>query len=286
MRIFSLISCFLLLSLGGSFLFAQTHCTKANRDLCEAHLQKLSTNNPSASSIQELAVRVGKGFIGTPYVAKTLELGGTEKLVVDLQGLDCTTFLENVVVFARLAKKNQLDFEAFQQELEIIRYRDGKQGAYPTRLHYFTEWISNNEEKGLLKDITADIGGSPYPKRIDFMSTHRSAYAQLASDEYLNLIKQAEAGLNTRKRFYIPKDKIASLESGIQSGDLIAITTTIKGLDVSHVGMAYKQKGRIHLLHASTRSNKVEISAVPLANYLARSKSQAGIMVCRLQEPG
>jgi len=267
-------------------LFAQTHCTKANRDICEAHLQKLKSVDQKTLSIQEMAVQVAKDFMGTPYVAKTLELEGAEKLVVDLQGLDCTTFLENVVVFARLAKKNQLSFDAFQEELELIRYRDGQQGAYPTRLHYFTEWIANNEEKGLVKDITASIGGSPYPKRIDFMSTHRSAYVQLTSDDYLARIKEAEAGLNARKRFYIPKDKISTLESGIQSGDLIAITTTIKGLDVSHVGLAYKRNGRIHLLHASTRSKKVEISDVPLANYLARSKSQAGIMVCRLQEPG
>lgn len=285
MKKFILISLCLILSLIGSQLIAQTYCTKVNKEACQAKLEKFQSLQNSPANIQEIAIQVGKDFLGTPYVAKTLELGDKEQLVIDLQGLDCTTFLENVLVFSRLAKQNKLDFESFQQELALIRYRDGNQGSYASRLHYFTEWIANNEQKGIIKDITAEIGGSPYPKQINFMSTHRSSYAQLSSDAFLAEIKLAEKRLNSMDRYYIPKASIQSLESGIKSGDLIAITTTIKGLDVSHVGMAIEKNGRIHLLHASTRSNKVEISQVPLASYLAKSKSQAGIMVCRLQEP-
>jgi len=280
-----LFSAFLFLCLAPVKVEAQTYCTKENRALCESELQKLQRINTETTHLQEVVIHVAKDFLGTPYVAKTLELGDKEQLVVDLQGLDCTTFLENVVVFSRLTKKNKLDFESFQKELEFIRYRDGKKEDYPSRLHYFTEWIADNEAKGLLQDITQEIGGVPYLKQIDFMSTHRSAYAQLSSDAYLAEIKKAETRLNTHKRHYIPKSDISKLESGIQSGDLVAITTSIKGLDVSHVGLAYKQNGRIHLFHASTRSDKVEISDVPLADYLARSKSQSGIMVCRLSEP-
>lgn len=280
-----LVSLSLFLGLSYSSLYGQTYCTQANKEVCQKKLNKFQALAEQPSSMQDIAIQVGKDFLGTPYVAKTLELGNKEQLVIDLQGLDCTTFLENVVVFSRLTKKNSLDFESFQQELELIRYRNGKQGSYPSRLHYFTEWIANNEQKGLIKDITGEIGGSPYPKQINFMSTHRSAYSQLSSDAFLKEIKLAENRLNQMKRFYIPKANIQSLESGIKSGDLIAITTTIKGLDVSHVGMAIEKNGRIHLLHASTRSNKVEISDIPLASYLAKSKSQAGIMVCRLQDP-
>lgn len=280
-----LLSAFLLISLVWKDLQGQTYCTKANKEACQTKLDKFQTLRDDAPNIQQLAIAVGKDFLGTPYVAKTLELGDQEQLVIDLQGLDCTTFLENVVVFSRLTQQDRLDFEAFQKELEWVRYRDGQQGDYSTRLHYFTEWIANNEQKGIIRDVTQEIGGIPYPKKINFMSTHRSAYKQLSSDAFLQEIEKAELRLNGMKRYYIPKADIQSLESGIQSGDLIAITTTIKGLDVSHVGMAIEKNGRIHLLHASTKSNKVEISQVPLADYLARSKSQAGIMVCRLQNP-
>lgn len=285
MRNYLLLSLCLFPLLFSGLTQAQTYCTKANKDLCESQLNKLKSLDKD-QKIQDIAIQVGKNFLGTPYVGGTLEVGAEEQLVIDLQGLDCTTFMENVVVFSRLAKKESLDFESFQQELENLRYRDGQMQSYSSRLHYFTEWISNNEEKGIVKDITAEIGGEAYNKQINFMSTHRSSYKQLASDEYFKDIQQVEAKLNQKKRFYIPKSKLASLEAGIQSGDLVTITTTIKGLDVSHVGMAYKKNGRIHMLHASTRSKQVEITAVPLADYLQRSKSQSGIIVCRLQEAG
>ncbi|MEL6257243.1 MAG: N-acetylmuramoyl-L-alanine amidase-like domain-containing protein, partial [Bacteroidota bacterium] len=127
-------------------IHAQTYCTKANKDLCESHLNKLKALD-NDQDIQEIAVQIGKNFLGTPYVGGTLEVGSEEQLVIDLQGLDCTTFMENVVVFSRLTKKGRLDFASFQEELELLRYRDGNMQSYSSRLHYFTEWISNNESK-------------------------------------------------------------------------------------------------------------------------------------------
>ena len=118
------------------------------------------------------------------------------------------------------------------------------------------------------------------------MSTHVKSYRQLEEQTaYVEAIKQAETAINTRSYHYIPKAEVAQLEKGIQSGDLIAITTSVKGLDISHVGFAIKQKGRIHLFHASTGSKQVEISAKPLADYLMGNKIQSGIMVCRLIDP-
>lgn len=278
----------LLLVFSQSFIYqvpAQVFCTKTNRALCQQELNKLRSLEAEDMSIQEIGIRVGQDFLGTPYVAKTLEVGDEEQLVVDLQGLDCTTFIENVVVFSRLVKKGNLTYEAFLKELEFVRYRSGKLAAYPSRLHYFTEWILDNEGKNIIQDISGEIGGVPYPKQINFMSTHTSAYKQLSSQSFVNQIKAAEQRLNTHKRHYIPKADIPKFETNIQHGDLLAITTNIKGLDVSHVGMAFKKGKRVHLFHASTRSDQVEITDIPLSDYLAKSKSQSGIIVCRLVDP-
>ena len=43
----------------------------------------------------------GKKFLGIPYVAHTLELGDKEHLIVNLHGLDCTTFVETLYALAR-----------------------------------------------------------------------------------------------------------------------------------------------------------------------------------------
>ena len=227
-------------------------------------------------------VSVGKTFMKTPYVAKTLEIGDTETLVVNLQGLDCTTFVENVLAFSMLLKQQEDSFDAFVKNLEVIRYKDGDLDGYASRLHYFSEWIANNAEKGLLKDITGEIGGAEITKNIDFMSTHRDLYPFLADDANFEKIKASENYLNSQEICVLAQDKIAENEHLIQSGDIIALATSINGLDVTHTGIATREKdGRIHLLHASTGSMEVEVSKKPLAEYLKGIKSNTGIMVAR-----
>ena len=227
-------------------------------------------------------VAVGKSFLKTPYVAKTLEIGKTETLVVNLHGLDCTTFVENVLAFAMLLKQKEDTFNNFTKNLELIRYKDGALEGYASRLHYFSEWIANNAEKGLVKDITGDIGGEEITKDIDFMSTHRDLYPFLADASNFDKIKASENYLNNQSICVLAQDKIVENEHLIQSGDIIALATSINGLDVTHTGIATREKdGRIHLLHASTGSMEVEISKLPLADYLKGIKSNTGIMVAR-----
>jgi len=228
-------------------------------------------------------VAIGKTFLGTPYVAKTLEIGITESLVVNLEGLDCTTFVENVLAFSLLKRSDSTSFDAFTKALETIRYKNGTLNGYPSRLHYFTEWIANNQFKGLVTDITAKIGGTPVQKHINFMSSHRELYPFLKDDNAnLAQIQASEQYLNNQEFCILEKNTIAANEHLIQSGDIIALTTSIKGLDITHTGIATREKdGRIHLLHAST-SGAVKVSEKPLVDYLKGIKSNTGIMVVRV----
>jgi hypothetical protein len=261
---------------------AQTVCTLESRERLDATFAQLSHSNLSDKSIQKLALEIGQSFIGTPYVEKTLELPGDEKLVINLTGLDCTTYLETVVTLARIAKEGELTFEAYERELEHLRYQDGVRKDYSSRLHYFSDWIYQNQEKGIIRDITKEIGGSPYPNQPTFMSENPRFYSQLSNPDFLEAIQADELEIAKRTYHFIPKAEIQSLEKNIQSGDLIAITTSMKNLDIVHVGFAIEKNGRIHLMHAGTGNMQVEISEKPLSDYLAGNKSQSGIMVCRL----
>lgn len=263
-------------------LTAQTVCTLESRERLDATLAELSQKNLSEMSIQELTVEIGQSFLGTPYVEKTLELPGEEKLVINLTGLDCTTYLETVVTLVQLAKSGALTFERYEQELEKLRYQNGELKNYSSRLHYFSDWIYQNQEKGIIQDITKEIGGTIHPNQPTFMSENPQFYAQLSNSEFLKAIKSAEVEIAKRTYHFIPKAQIQSLEENIQSGDLIAITTSMKNLDIVHVGFAVEQNGRIHLMHAGTSTMQVEISEKPLSDYLAGNKSQSGIMVSRL----
>ncbi len=227
-------------------------------------------------------VAIGKTFLGTPYVAKTLEIGETETLVINLQGLDCTTYVENVLAFSRLLRNGEAGFDEFTEALEHIRYKDGNLNGYASRLHYFSEWIANNEQKGLLKNVTNDLGGKTSTKKIDFMSSHRELYPFLKDDGNYEKIKASENFLNAQELCILAQDEIEANEHLIQTGDIIALTTSISGLDITHTGIATREKdGRIHLLHASTISNEVEVSELPLVDYLKKIKKNTGIMVAR-----
>ena len=227
-------------------------------------------------------VSVGKTFLKTPYVAKTLEIGEVETLVINFQGLDCTTFVENVLAFTLLLQHEKTDFDSFAKVLETIRYKNGKLDGYASRLHYFSEWIANNQQKGVLADITAEIGGKEITKEIDFMSTHRDLYPFLADDVNFEKIKASENFLNNEAICYLPQDQIEANEHLIHSGDIIALTTSIEGLDITHTGIASREKdGRIHLLHASS-SGEVKISELPLVDYLKKVDKNTGIMVARV----
>jgi len=235
-------------------------------------------------SMGDRVIKVAKLFLQTPYVAGTLEGNEKEKLVVNLRELDCTTYLENVVVLSELFSRKKVQTGDFVKELERLRYRSGKLTDYSSRLHYFSDWIFENEKKGIVKNITAEIGGIKYNKTINFMSSHVDSYQALKADTNLVAkIREIENEINKRELFYLPEEQIQNAEDKIQNGDIIAITTQIKGLDISHVGIAIHVNNRLHLLNASSRQKKVVISDLPLAEMLMQSKYQSGIMVCRLQ---
>jgi hypothetical protein len=235
---------------------------------------------------------LGSVFVGTPYAPGTLELRGPEGVVVNLRAFDCVTLVEHVFVLARLVAREDPSFLAdegelrrtYREELEGVRYRGGTLGEYPSRLHYFSDWIRDAESKGLVRDVTADLGGIPDHRPIDFMSRNPNAYRQLGEDpDAAVAIREVEAELNRHARYFIPKDRIADREAGIEDGDIIAAVSALEGLDVAHTGLALRYEGRLYLLHAPLVGDSVEISERPLAERIQDISGQVGIIVARPQ---
>lgn len=227
-----------------------------------------------------LVARIGRTFVGTPYVPQTLELAGEERLIINLRALDCVTFIENSLAIARAARRGG-GFAEFLQELQRIRYRTGEIAGYPSRLHYFSEWIAANQEKGLVTEITREIGGVRDPEPLNFMSGNRSAYRQLGDQKAFEEIRALEQRLSNVPRYYIPEQAIGSVADRIRDGDIIAATSSVPGLDVAHTGIAVWEAGKLHLMHAPLVGDSVEISDQPLAVRIQRIEKQDGIMVAR-----
>lgn len=236
---------------------------------------------------------VGRSFVGTAYVPRTLEADGPEHLIINFRGLDCVTFVENALAvsrFVHLADAGTLLGDRLQSEhryevmLTEIRYRGGVLDGYASRLHYFTDWIADAEAKGLASDITAELGGMADPEAVDFMTTHASEYRQLSDPENLSALRATEARLSEQERRYVPEGGLAAAAGSIRDGDIIAATSTVKGLDVAHTGLALWVNGTLRMLHAPLVGDSVQISEESLPRRIERIKGQDGIMVARPRE--
>jgi len=275
------------------FALTLTACTDAqvftdkDIEICNSTFQLSVKKNLFSKPINEVIIEIGKSFIGTDYVSHTLEVNGEEQLVINLTGFDCNTFLENVLIFSRNIKQGKTTFEDFQNEFIFIRYNDGEIDQYPSRLHYFTDWIYDNEKKGVVKNITKKIGGDILEMNLSFMTAHPQYYKHLKEHpEFISVIKKQEEEINKREHYFIPQEKIAGIENKIKNGDLIAFTSSVKGLDVNHVGFAIKlDDGRIHILHAPIEGSPVQITDLPLAEYVIKIEKDTGIIVVRALEP-
>jgi len=261
--------------------------TDKDVEICNITFQLAVDENLQARPINDVIVEIGKSFIGTDYVSHTLEVDGDERLVINLTGQDCNTFLEYALVFSRNIKQGKTSFDDYKNELMLIRYRGGKIDQYPSRLHYFTDWIYDNEKKGIVKDITEEIGGDRMELNLSFMSAHPQYYKHLKENlDFIPQIKQLEEEISKRKYYFIPQEKIAEIENEIEDGDLLAFTSTVKGLDVNHVGIAVRlDDERIHVLHAPNVGYQVEITKLPLAEYVMKIEKDSGVIVVRALEP-
>ncbi len=236
--------------------------------------------------VNEVIIAIAKSFIGTNYAANTLDASDKEELIINLQTLDCVTFYENSLVLARCIKKNKMTFENFKNELQFVRYRGGIINGYASRLHYTSDYFFDNKKKSVLKDLTKELGGKPFKKKIDFMSTHPDSYQHLKnSSKNIEEIRKIESEINARTMYYIPKALVRKISSKIKNGDIIGITTTIEGLDCTHTGIAIWQDGKLHLIHAPVPGSKVQITELPIWEYLTKIKKDTGIMVARPVEP-
>lgn len=236
----------------------------------------------SEKTLPDIELEIAGYFLGTPYIAHTLEKEGEEHLVINLHELDCTTFVENVVSLSSCTKNKTIEFNDFCKTLIKFRYRDGKIDRYPSRLHYFTDWLLDNEKKQLISIVSNEFGEDDFDSYVDFMSTHPQYYKQLENDTFVQQIADREKEISKTKLKFIPKTKLRRFEKYIQNGDIIAITTSTKGLDIAHVGLAVFVNDRLHLFHASSKGKKVMISDKTLEDYLKNISKDSGIIVARL----
>lgn len=222
-----------------------------------------------SQSPQELITHIATFFIDTPYTPNTLDQNREkEELIINLRETDCILFVEMCLALTQTIKTTTPTFEAYCENIKSMRYRDGMINNYDSRIHYTSEWIKQNEKRGIIKEIS-DKYGVPLHQEFFFMTTHPNSYPQLRdSDDMVRKIGIIEKRLSSISPFYyIPKGKVCEIAPVIGNGNIICFVSNIEGLDITHVGLSYIYNGQLHFIHASAKDKKVVIEKKTLCEY-------------------
>ena len=238
---------------------------------------------------QTTTLWLARQFLGVPYVAHTLEVNGAdEQLVVNTRQLDCTTLVETVAALKLCAQQDKRTWDDFVTMLRKLRYRGGRIDGYPSRLHYFSDWIRDKEQMQLVSNI--DSPNPPFTAvqtlSVSWMSDHPQSYKALkARPGLVPQIRQQEQALSGHKVRYIPKRLLNNnklLRQCVRDGDIIVILTNKRGLDTAHLGFASWHGDGLHLLNASQLRKKVVDEPMTLSQYMRQHPTFTGIRVVRL----
>ncbi len=243
----------------------------------------IDASHQPSEPVGDLTVHIAEKFLDTPYVGGTLE-GAPEQLTVNLDELDCTTFVENVLAMVLTVREGRSAWQDFVYNLGQIRYRQGRLDGYSSRLHYISDWIVDNTHRGNIKEMTGRLPSSAYAvKTLDYMTKHRDSYPALADSAEFERMKNCEIGYRSHRFPYIRTSTLAGKWSkeNLQNGDILAFTTKTPGLDVSHMGIVVMKNDGPHLMHASTRAGKVTIEERSLAEYLRKNTNITGARIIR-----
>jgi hypothetical protein len=258
-------------------------------DRFEALVRRAEAGDWKSLPIGERTATVGRALVGTPYKHYTLEIDDhIEAPSVNFLGMDCWTFFEISLGFARMLDEPRESWtpQTLLHYIELDRYRGGKcTGEYLSRLHYLEDWLQDNQSRGLVRDLTRDLGGSKMPHIAREMTMGWRGYRYLVADPSLMpALQKMEARVTAMRVYYIPTKKVARIEPQLRNGDIICVVAKDGSLlGTAHVGLAVRDgSGVLHFMHASspTNYNRVVIDS-RLSDYLRRYTADAGIMVAR-----
>jgi len=251
-------------------------------------VKKAERENWRALPLGRRTATVGLALRGTRYVNFTLEIDDhIESPSVNFHGLDCWTFYEVSLGFARMLRVKSSGYrpQDLLHMIELERYRQGHcTGGYLSRMHFLEEVFYDNTKRGLAINPTRSLGGVRVRRTIREMTIGWKSYRYLRNNRSLRRkMTRIEDQVSKLPVYYIPKSKVAAIERHIQTGDIIAITCADSSAYTSHVGMALRKGNTARFVHATSSRSKGRKVIVDkrISSYLKESRNHSGIIIYR-----
>jgi len=230
--------------------------------------------------IGQALVGLAKRYLGVPYNSFSLDKSPKEVLRLDLTSFDCQLFVEQLLalVNSRTVNTQTEAVNRFGEHVRRLRYEEGRVD-YCHRQHYFSRWAEAAERQGYVVNITPYLPGAVNRTiRLDWMSRHPGSYAPMRQPANRACITALEQGLSVRQS-YIPVGQIAGALPSLRDGDIFALVTRQKGLDVTHMGLLTLEGQGVTAIHAAPGQGVIR--SPDLARYAARVPDVIGLTVLR-----
>ena len=224
---------------------------------------------------------------GVAY-ANDPEPPGPEALRVELDRFECVSFIESSLAVARCGFRDEASVACFERELERSRYRGGRIDGYGSRLHYFVDWIDDNEARGRLTNLTSSLGGVPVRRDFYYITRRVLDRARLPEAELASLrreVERDEKRLSSQSHPVLARERAAPVLEGLEDGDILAFVYDRPGLLVHHAGFVLRVDGKPRLLHASSFHVRVVVTASDVSSYVLRRPERRGVIVARPLAP-
>lgn len=203
----------------------------------------------------------GKALLGRPYLLGPMGEGdaalGEPKPRVNLDSLDCVTFIEQSEALAR-----SHDTLSFRMMLDSIRYRDGIVG-WGTRNHWMEcGWFSSNRSRVRLLDLPGSIAET---RTLGL----KAFYAARGID-------RKDSALTLR---YLPRDEAIawlSRPGALASVHGVGLVGKLSSIFLLHTGFLVPSPAGLMFRHASQTGT---VKEEPAAAYLQAKTKFKGIVV-------
>jgi hypothetical protein len=183
---------------------------------------------------------------------------------------DCTTYVETVLSLARSQRP-----EEFASQLRQVRYRAGS-ATYRDRNHFPEgDWLPNNTEAGLIRDITAEVGQDAGVPRATVRKQLRprewveSEVKRGRVDRSIASVDDQRWDSQEAEVTYLPMESVARYASKIPHGAIVNIVRKDmpkRPVLITHQGFVIQKDGKTLFRHANPGG---QIRTEPLSTYLA-----------------
>ena len=218
------------------------------------------------SGFGDKIVEAALALTGIPF-GKAADNDSTGTIMVRLDSLNQREFVYTAIAAAKTAQLTVPTLHEFENNLEEISRRKGKDEGFASQFLYASDWIVDNVYRGNLKEMTEYLeNGNNRTKTLDYVSRHPEEFPAMADSVTAEKVRIMEYGYRSHRIPHLKKQSIGNknVKELLANGDIIIMNPPDMDVDIYDIGIINLVNGEPYLIHISRTNNKVEQDPYPI----------------------